>query len=72
MIVSELIAQLQKLPQDAKVIIVNFEDMCRAKWDQEVRDVIYNPPSCKSDPHTVELDNWPATDYLGDFRTLSK
>lgn len=59
MIVSELIAKLQTMPQDAKVIIVGPSDMQDYKWDMEVRDVIYNSPSMKDDPHTVELDNWP-------------
>jgi hypothetical protein len=63
MIVSELIEALQKMPQDAKVIMVDINDS--PKWDREVRDVIYNynPYRNLSDGNTVELDNWPAKDF---------
>lgn len=50
--VAELIAELQKLPQDAVVLIVSEPNFNR--FDQEVRDVILNEDG------TVELDNWPA------------
>ena len=58
--VSELIEALQKMPQDAKVLM-SSED--RGDWDNEVRDVIYNGHTTKDDPHTVELDNWPKHGY---------
>jgi hypothetical protein len=64
MIVSDLITILQTMPQDAKVIITTV-NIQQEKWDNEVRDVIYNDPKYvkDSDAGTVELDNWPAEDY---------
>jgi hypothetical protein len=54
--VSELIAELQKCPQDAKVCIP-ASDQELSKWDSEVRDVIIN------NDNTVDLDNWPAENF---------
>lgn len=63
MIVSELIAALQKMPQDARVVMQPTKEP--SKWDNEVRDVIYNDPRLTNkDAGTVELDNWPAEDFL--------
>jgi hypothetical protein len=70
MIVSELIAALQKMPQDARVILT---DQSVGTYDHEVRDVLYNGHNIKQvkDRHTVELDNWPASGFtsgqLGDI-----
>lgn len=57
--VSELISILEKMPQDARVIITECQ---RGNWDNEVRDVIYNDPARTKDSEDagcVELDNWP-------------
>jgi hypothetical protein len=56
MTVSELIAELQKLPQDATVHIVDYSPD-NTKWDNEVRDIILNKDN------TVDLDNWPSEGY---------
>jgi hypothetical protein len=61
--VSELIAELQKLPQDAKVIMTSLANRNQdPNYDYEVRDVILND-KFSSEPMTVELDNWPK-DFL--------
>ncbi len=58
MTVAELIEKLKSMPQNARVIVVSTENGLD-KFDQTVRDVIYNDTNSKVDPHTVELDNWP-------------
>lgn len=62
MLVSELIEKLRKMPQDARVILV---DEARGNFDNEVRDVLYNGTHMKNpkDVHTVELDNWPPLEH---------
>lgn len=56
--VSELIVELQKMPQDAVVILVESMPNQTDYWNQEVRDVVFNKDG------TVELDNWPPTHFL--------